>query len=174
MEPSNTYENYPCWIRTISNLVSLSIYTIGAYIIYRLGVFWLALYLLYILWFELRLMKKSCTKCYYYGKCCAFGKGKISSWIFKKDSGAFTDRKITWKDIVPDFLVALVPVAVGIVLLIMNFSWLILILIILLGFLVSAGNGFVRGQLACKFCKQREIGCPAEQLFNKKDDNKNV
>jgi hypothetical protein len=25
----------------------------------------------------------------------------------------------------------------------------------------------VRGQLACKYCKQRELGCPAEQLFSK-------
>jgi hypothetical protein len=25
----------------------------------------------------------------------------------------------------------------------------------------------VRGQLACRYCKQREIGCPAAQLFNK-------
>jgi hypothetical protein len=24
----------------------------------------------------------------------------------------------------------------------------------------------VRGQLACRYCKQRIIGCPAEQLFN--------
>jgi hypothetical protein len=24
----------------------------------------------------------------------------------------------------------------------------------------------VRGQLACRYCKQREIGCPAAQLFD--------
>jgi hypothetical protein len=34
--------------------------------------------------------------------------------------------------------------------------------------LTFIGNGLVRGSLACKYCKQREIGCPAEQLFNKK------
>jgi hypothetical protein len=24
----------------------------------------------------------------------------------------------------------------------------------------------MRGQLACRYCKQREIGCPAAQLFD--------
>ncbi|MFH1684097.1 MAG: hypothetical protein ABIA67_04360 [Candidatus Margulisiibacteriota bacterium] len=31
--------------------------------------------------------------------------------------------------------------------------------------------GYLRGSLACKFCKQRELGCPAEQLFSKKPTN---
>jgi hypothetical protein len=67
-----------------------------------------------------------------------------------------------WKDILPDFLVSIIPIVVGMVLLILKFNWLILSLIVLLVILISAGNGFVRGSLACKFYKQREIGCPAE------------
>jgi F0F1-type ATP synthase membrane subunit c/vacuolar-type H+-ATPase subunit K len=39
--------------------------------------------------------------------------------------------------------------------------------IILVG-LTTIGNGYIRGNLTCKYCKQREIGCPAEQLFSKK------
>jgi hypothetical protein len=152
----------------ISNLVSVLIYAAGATIIFQLGWIWLALYLLYILGLEIRLMKKSCVNCYYYGKFCAFGKGKLSALFFKKgDPKAFLKNKITWKNIIPDFLVSIIPLAVGIVLLITNFSWLVLGLIILLAFLTSAGNSYVRGSLACKFCKQREIGCPAERLFNK-------
>jgi hypothetical protein len=27
------------------------------------------------------------------------------------------------------------------------------------------GNAVLRGSFACKYCKQREIGCPAEKLF---------
>ncbi|MCD4752981.1 MAG: hypothetical protein K8R40_07915 [Anaerolineaceae bacterium] len=168
IEQPETYENYPCWIIIISNLVSIVIYLIGAYIIYQLGIIWLLIYLLYIFGLEIRLMKKSCVNCYYYGKFCAFGKGKLSALFFKKGSPkAFRKDKITWKDILPDFLVSVIPLIVGIVLLILNFNWLILSLIILLVILTSAGSGFVRGSLACKFCKQRELGCPAEQLFNK-------
>jgi hypothetical protein len=168
MEQPSTFENYPCWIMLISNLVSVAIYFIGAYIIYQLGVIWLLIYLLYVVGLEIRLMKKSCVNCYYYGKFCAFGKGKMSALFFKKGSShQFIKCKIAWKDILPDFLVSIIPLVVGIVLLILNFNLLLLSLIILLVILASAGNSFVRGRLACKFCKQREIGCPAEQLFNK-------
>ena len=162
------FENYPCWIILVSNLVSIAIYLIGAFIIYQLGTIGLLFYLVFIFGLEIRLMKRSCANCYYYGKYCAFGKGKISSLFFKRgNSHKFIKDKITWKDILPDFLVSIIPIIAGIVLLILNFNWLIISLIVLLIILTSAGNGFVRGSLACKFCKQREIGCPAEQLFNR-------
>jgi len=168
MGQPKTFENYPYRIIIISNIVSIAIYFIGAYILYRLGIIWLLLYLIYIVGLEIRLMKRSCINCYYYGKFCAFGKGKIISLFFKKgNSHKFINNKITWKGILPDFLVSIIPLFVGIVLLILNFNGLMLSLIVLLVILTSAGNGFVRGSLACKFCKQREIGCPAERLFNK-------
>jgi len=169
MKQQKCFENYPGWIMLISNLVSITTYLIGAYLIYQVGIIWLLFYLLYIFRLELRLMKKSCVNCYYYGKFCAFGKGKMSSLFFKKGNpDKFTKKNITWKDILPDFLVSIIPMIVGIVLLISNFNWLILLLIIFLIMLSSVGSGFVRSSLACKFCKQKEIGCPAEQLFNKK------
>jgi hypothetical protein len=40
-------------------------------------------------------------------------------------------------------------------------------LVIMLVLLSTIGNSFVRGSLACRYCKQRDLGCPAEQLFNK-------
>ena len=48
-----------------------------------------------------------------------------------------------------------------------HFSWVLLLAIGALVLLGSVGTGFIRGQLACKYCRQRELGCPAEQLFNK-------
>ena len=168
MGKPKTFENYPCWIVIVSNLVSITSYLIGAYIIYQAGIIWLLFYLLYIFGLEIRLMKSSCVNCYYYGKTCAFNKGKISSLFLKKGSSdKFIKNKITWKDMIPDLLVSIIPIIAGVVMLIFNFNWLILLLIAVLVILASAGNGFVRGSLACKYCKQREIGCPAEQLFNK-------
>jgi len=168
MGPKKTFENYPCWIMLISNLVSIAIYFIGAFIISKIGIFWLSLYLLYIMWLEIRVMRRSCVNCFYYEKYCAFGKGKFSSLFFKKGNPhKFLKNNITWKDIIPDFLVSVIPLIVGITLVILDFSWLLLIMIILLVILTSAGNGFIRGSLACKYCKQRKLGCPAEQLFNR-------
>ncbi|MBN2367657.1 hypothetical protein JXC34_01465 [Candidatus Woesearchaeota archaeon] len=166
------YENYPCRTIIISNIVSLLIYFAGAFIIYHLGIVWLTVYLLYVLWLELHLIKGHCVNCYYYGKFCAFGKGKISSLLFKRgNSNSFLKNNMTWKDMLPDFLVSIIPLVAGIVILILKFNWQVLGSIMIIVIFTSAGNGFVRGTLACKFCKQRKIGCPAEQLFSK--DKKN-
>ncbi|MBN1695017.1 hypothetical protein JW879_06425 [candidate division WOR-3 bacterium] len=165
MNKIECYENYPYWIIIVSNILQLSIYAIGVIIIKPLGIIWLLIYLAYIVFLEIRLLKKSCVICYYYGKICAFGKGKISSLLFKKGEG-FTGN-FTWKDLIPDMLVAVIPIIIGIVRLIMDFNCLLLLLIILLFLLVSKGNEFVRGSLACKYCKQREINCPADKMFNK-------
>jgi len=152
-----TFESYPCWIVAVSNLLSVAIYLAGAYILYQLGVIWPVIYLIYIGWLEIRLMKKSCVYCYYFGKQCAFGKGKISSLLFKKESGRTPNRnKAGWKEIIPNLLVSAVPLIVGVVLLILKFNWLLLAVTVLLLLLTSLGNGFVRGLLACKFCKQKE------------------
>jgi len=126
--------------------------------------------MIYILGLEIRLMKKSCPSCYYYEKLCAFGRGKLSALIFKKENPKnFLKKKITPKDIIPDFLVALIPIIMGIILLFIKFNWLILASIIALALLAFPGNGLIRTTLACKFCKQKEIGCPAEQLFRKNE-----
>ncbi len=169
MEKEKCFESYPFWMVFLSNLVSLSIYFIGAFIIYKLGLVWLVLYILFIAIQEFRLIKGHCVNCHYYGKVCAFGKGKISSLFFKKgNSSNFCSKKMTWKDMLPDFMVSLVPIAVGIVLLVKSFNWLLLILVLILFLLTSIGNSMIRGKLACKYCKQRKLGCPAQKLFKKK------
>ncbi|VVC03584.1 Uncharacterised protein [Candidatus Burarchaeum australiense] len=167
MEQSN-YENYPLWIVLISNFFSLAVYLLGTFVMYQLGLAWLVAYLAYVACLEFRLLKGSCVNCYYYGRTCAFGKGRLSCLLFKKgDARKFACRQITWKDILPDFLVSLVPMAAGVILLVHEFSWLVLGAILLLAVLSFAGSAFVRGSLACKYCKQRELGCPAERLFGK-------
>lgn len=164
-----TYENYPHCIIFVANLFYFVLYLIGAIIISKIGLIWLAAYLLYIVWLEIKVMRGSCVNCYYFGKYCAFGKGKMAALFFKKGNPEnFIKKHIGWKSMIPEALVSLIPLVVGVVLLIKNFSWFILILMVLLAALTTAGNGFIRGSLACKFCKQRELGCPAEQLFNKK------
>lgn len=167
MEEVKCYENYPYWIILVSNLLQFSIYTIGIIIIKPIGIIWLLIYLAYTIFLEIRLLRKSCINCYYYGKRCAFGKGKLCSLFFKKGNPENFAVDITWKDLIPDMLVAIIPVIIGIVRLIMDFNWLLLSLVILLFLLVSKGNESVRGTLACKYCKQREINCPAEKMFNK-------
>lgn len=168
-EKERCFENYPYWIVLLSNLVSLAIYLAGALIISKTGLIWLVLYLIFIAYLEIRLIKGHCVDCYYYGKTCAFGKGRISSLLFKKgNSRQFCKKQMTWRDILPDFMVSLIPIIAGIILLIKSFNPALLILIIILPILTFIGNAFIRSRLACKYCKQRQIGCPAQKLFEKK------
>jgi len=168
MEQQKCYENYPIWMVIIANIISLSIYVIGGFIVYQIGLLWLVFYVCYIFVLEIKLLRGHCVDCYYYGKTCVFGKGRLSKLFFKRgEPKKFIDIKITWKSVIPDFLVSVVPIIVGIFILVMNFNWLILLLIIMLFLLGFSGNALVRSQLACKYCKQRELGCPAQKLFDK-------
>jgi len=119
-------------------------------------------------WLEIQVLRKSCVNCYYYGKACAFGRGKLVCLFSKKgDSQEFSKRQVTWKDILPDILVSIIPIVAGVVLLIIDFNWVLLSSVLLLLLFTSAGNGIIRGSLACRYCRQREIGCPAEHLFKR-------
>ena len=168
MSEVECHESYPIRTVILSNLLSLSIYGIGAFILASLFVWLIIPYLLYVLWLEARVLKRSCVDCYYYGKVCAFGKGKLCALFFKKGNPQnFAADKITWVQLLPDFLVSLIPIAVGIFIVVTDFSALFLALLLILIALSFGGNAIVRGSFACKYCKQREIGCPAEKLFGK-------
>lgn len=168
MQEPATREQYPVPIVIVSNLVPLLIYVIGAYLLAGLGMVWAAAYVIAIFMLEYRLLCRHCVDCYYYGKTCAFGKGRVSALFFCKGRPERFDRlEITWKDILPDFLLFMVPVFAGILLLVRNFSITLLILVIALLLLGFLGNALVRGHLTCRYCRQREIGCPAERLFDK-------
>jgi amino acid transporter len=168
MEIVKVYENYPVRIIILSNTVSILIYLLGFMI--TLSLSWVAaiLYSVFILFQEYKLVCKQCVNCYYWGKSCAFGKGRLSSVICKRgDISKFSEKIFKWEDLIPDLLVSLIPLITALVLLIIKFNLLLLLSMIFLIALTTIGNSYVRGKLACKYCKQREIGCPAEQLFNK-------
>lgn len=169
METAKRFENYPAWIVLVSNLLSVAIYALGVLILSQAGLAVALLYLLGILAFEYRLIKNHCVNCYYWGKTCGFGKGRLSAWFFKRgDSAKFCAKAMTWRDLLPDIFIAFTPVVVGLALLIMRFEWWLLGALLALLFLASFGNGFVRGRLACKYCRQRDLGCPAEAWFKPK------
>jgi len=161
-------EHFPASVVVIANLVPILIYGIGIILLTRFSFIIALVYVAFILLLECRLIGGHCRDCFYYGKTCASGKGRLSALFFKKgDPEKFQQMTITWKDLLPDFLVFIIPVLAGLWLLVMKFSWTILFLTIALLILGFPGNALVRGQLACRYCRQREIGCPAEKLFDK-------
>jgi len=169
MQNNKAYENFPPCIPFLSCVLSISIYALGAYIFSQLDFFFTVLYLMFCLWIELKILKGSCVNCYYYGKTCGLGRGKLCALFYKKGNPEeFAKKEISWKDLIPDFMVLIFPLVGGIIVLIRGFTWLILALMAGLAILWLGGNALIRGSLACKYCKQQELtGCPAEQLFNK-------
>ena len=136
------------------------------------GVIVAVLYLMYCFGVEMLVVFRSCKHCYYYHRLCGLGKGTIASFVTKKgDPKKFTERDVTLSDLIPDFLVAIFPIVGGIILSVLDFSLLRIGLMILLVIFSFGGTAVIRGSFACKYCKQREIGCPAEQFFSKKKSN---
>ncbi len=173
MEKIGCYENYPLSTVAAANLHSISIYVIGAVILSGFGLVVPSLFIAYCAAMEINVYRSSCVNCYYYGKVCFSGRGKVSALLFNRgDAKSMAEREITWMAILPDFLTAGFPLVGGAVLLLTSFSWLTIILMAAILFLSLAGNALLRGRLACKYCKQRELGCPAEKLFQKRAGTK--
>lgn len=172
MEPPTPYERFPWPLVLLANGVTLLIYGIGTYLLSGLGLWWALAYLAYCGWVESRVLTKSCVNCYYYGKVCCFGKGRLCALIFKRgDPQKFAETTVSWFDLAPDFMVLVLPVVGGVVQLVGDFSGLTLALLVVLVALSFGGNAVVRGSFACRHCKQRAIGCPAEKLFSKSGRN---
>jgi hypothetical protein len=143
-------------------------YAYGAYLLLALHPAASALYLVYCAAVEVNVMYRSCRSCVYYGKRCAFGRGWLAARLFTPgDPVSFSNRDVSALTLIPDFLVTIIPVVGGLVSLFFAFSWLTLALIIIFLVVFLTGTATVRGRVACKYCAQREHGCPANDMFNK-------
>ncbi|MBA7681635.1 hypothetical protein ES703_89975 [subsurface metagenome] len=170
MKNPKMYDNYPLWIVIPANILMLAVYVAGAYIMFRLSLITGILYVAYLVLLECHFFKEGCTCCYYYGKLCAFGKGAKAAMFFKRgDPEKFCERELGFKDFIPQILVVLIPLIVGIALLISRgFNLLILIAMIYPVFSWFVINPILYGKIACIHCKQGSICCPALKFFTKK------
>ncbi len=168
MNSNRPYEKFPFWMVLVAVLVNLSIYALGVTILSGFGNVVAGLFLLYCVGVEIHVMKISCVDCCYYGKWCAFGKGKVAPLLFKQgDPKRFAAKCISWKELLPDMLVLLIPLVGGMALLIRGFSWSMAMELAALLALSFGGNYVVRTRIACKYCRQRELACPAERFFGR-------
>ena len=164
------FDSYPIWIVIIVIILTLIVYAAGAYIMFRLNLITGILYVAYLIILEFQVYKEACTCCCYYGKVCAFGRGVLAAIFFKKGNPKkFCERELKFKDFIPQVLVVLIPLVVGIALLISRgFHVLTLIALIYPVFSWFALNPIIYGKLACIHCKQGSICCPALDFFTKK------
>jgi len=164
------YDKYPLWIVLIYNIAMLLVYLSGTYILFTLHWITGSLYLIFLLLLELSVYREGCKYCFYYGKRCVAGKGLIAPLFVKKGNPKkFCEREIKFKDFIPQLLVVIIPLIVGIALLISRgFNLLILIALLYPIFNWFVINPIIYGKLACPHCKQGSICCPALKFFSKK------
>jgi hypothetical protein len=105
------------------------------------------------------LRKLVCTNCYYYGKWCGAGWGKLAALFFKRgDINKFgTSAGIKIAPLTYGLL-SLIPVILGIISIIIEFTLLKATVLVLLLAVSFYSGGIGRGK-ACKQCKMRNA-CP--------------
>lgn len=163
------FEKYPLSTVFVFQFVSLVNYAIGIYLLYQISVLFSMIFVFYILIMEFSVYKEGCVSCCYYGRRCMSGRGKIAAKFFnKEDPKRFCEKQVTWKNLLPQILLSLIPIIAGVYLLVYEFSWLVvgLILVPVLTWFVL--NPMMYGKLGCLHCKQGRICCPANDFFGKK------
>jgi hypothetical protein len=153
----NGFEEYPFWWVFLQNIFLLIYFGTGFAGIWKLQIYRIPFvsitYIIFIVIMLLFVLRKHlCTNCYYYGKRCNTGWGKIAL-IFRKNSGNYKTGTalagLTW------MLVTLIPVTGFIIILFSNFSLVLFVLFVLL-----TPVNFIIHKKACETCKMRFI-CPA-------------
>ncbi len=163
------FESYPPRIVLATTLASLVTYVIGIYILSLVDMVWGVLFLVYVLYLEFSIYREGCACCYYYGKMCAFGRGKLAPLFHRRiDPEEFCKREVSFRKLVPSMLVLVFPLIGGIALLVMSFSWVVLGLMAIPWLMWFLGNPLIYGKLACAHCKQGRKCCPAMEFFSGK------
>jgi membrane protein YdbS with pleckstrin-like domain len=102
------------------------------------------------------LRKHLCTNCFYYGKICGTGWGKLAACLFRKNSGNYELggklASITW-------ILAMFFPLIGMIFALI-FNWFsITIALLLMIFIILSGMNFFIHKKTCERCKMRFI-CP--------------
>ncbi len=114
---------------------------------------------------QVMLKKHICTGCYYYGKLCHTGWGKLASALFPPDSGNLKlGEKLTYFYIIPPPLILLAGIAYALICDAGWFYWLLLAFYVILN-----GLSFPLRIKGCGLCALREV-CPGSAAKSKAAD----
>jgi len=149
------------WTTVISENLALAIWILlGSILISQISLITGLAYMLFALVMILVVMRKLiCTRCFYYGKRCHVGWGKISSALFKKEE-IEKFSTCAGQKIAPVLfgLLAIIPVIFGIISMVSAFSVLKCVLFILMAGAILYSSIFARKK-SCEKCKMKLV-CP--------------
>lgn len=153
-------EEFPKPTVIFGNFMMISWIGVGAaacYLFYPLAA-WIYIAFAFVMVYVI-LRKLVCMNCYYYGKRCALGWGKLSALLFKKGHVEDFADAAGLKLAAPTYgLLTLVPLVLVIVSIVKSFSIGKIAMAALL-LLISVYSGFISRKKTCGECKMKFI-CP--------------
>ena len=151
-------ENYPVHIIIIHWIILLLAFTLGIYILRGLHYMLAIIYIVYSLTaLTLILPLSRCVSCFYYGKLCNTGWGKIAAYLFKKGDESKHVEHYNYAIFL--HLLWLVPLLVALLQLVRQREILALSIFVIYLFILFVEKIILK-KLGCKRCHLREF-CPA-------------
>jgi hypothetical protein len=153
-------EEHPKTTVILGNLVMalwIALGTIACWLLYPLiGWIYLAAALIMV---GVVLRKLVCTNCYYYGKWCGLGWGKLAALFFKEgDMEKFSTSIGVKLAPITYGLLSLIPIVLVVISIVMEFTAFKVVVLALL-LLVSFYSGFLSRKKGCANCKMK-LACP--------------
>jgi len=160
----NGYEEFSKFIIILGNILMLLWITLGTIACWFLSPLIALFYLLFALIMIFVVLRKMvCANCYYHGKWCAMGWGKLSAIFFRKgDIDKFGSGIGIKLAPVTYGLLTLIPLILIVISLVRGFLIFKVILLILLLF-ISFYSGSINRKKTCAKCKMRII-CPGSAV----------
>ena len=147
------YENFPISQVIRTNVLNFSGFILGAILISFLNIWLGIIYFVFCIGTMIWILKARCSHCYYYGKICIAGFGKISSILFKPGSPEKFHQSANYT-----LPITFIPFLIGLFILFTDFSigFLGLLILYLLSFLIRMIiSKLAPEQVSCNHCKQR-------------------
>ncbi|MDP8219118.1 MAG: hypothetical protein P9M03_10375 [Candidatus Theseobacter exili] len=157
-------ETFPIsWI-ILENTLYLAIWILAAFLLWpiweigRIPVL-TVIWVLSVLIIQVLLKKHNCSGCYYFDKLCHLGWGKISSLLFKQDSGdPEIGKKLTLFYIVPPPAISILSLTCGIL---NHYSWSYWIILIF--YVGLNADVFPVRKKGCGICAMKNV-CPGSAV----------
>jgi hypothetical protein len=152
------YENYPKRIIVVRWIILLIAFALGIYFLIGLKEMLAIIYIIYtIMALTLILPLSRCVNCFYHGKFCNTGWGRIAAYLFKKgDESKYVEH---YNYAIFLHLLWLLPLLVGLLQLVRKRNIGILVILVIYVFVLFVEKVVLK-KLCCKRCHQREF-CPA-------------
>lgn len=166
VEQQTIVKNQPLWKVGLSAANTIVSWGTGALIFYLVYPWAAIAYLAFCACVLAMSTYFRCRFCVYYGKRCTSGLGLISAQLFRKsDPAGFCDPKNIWPVAIPSFAMLLLPLAAGIIGMLLSFSWALAGLTAFYFVAAMIGGYLFQRKVTCKNCAQGMLGCPSYRMM---------